>query len=114
MMNPSSKSRTRHREDGLRALADLVEISRKVELCVVAVLQAVISEHVVDAEVAGVVRHVVAARVREVAEQVGAVEPGHSDLGDAPGDANRAMASDCEAPPFSNAGEKGRRARHEE
>jgi hypothetical protein len=49
---------------------------------VVVIGQPVGGEHVVDAEVAGVVRHVVHAGVAEVSEDVALVEAGHGDLGD--------------------------------
>src|ERR1700721_3839106 len=44
---------------------------------------AAVGEHAVDAEVAGVVRHVVDAAVAEMREDVGEVQPRHRDFADA-------------------------------
>ncbi len=45
------------------------------------IAQTIVGEHVVQTEVASVVRHVVNPRVGEVAEDVGIVQPRHRDFG---------------------------------
>jgi hypothetical protein len=67
-------------EDPFHHRFHLVGIGGEVEFGVVAVIQPIVGKHIVDAEVAGVIGHVVNARVGEVAQQVGVVQPGHGDF----------------------------------
>ncbi len=75
-------------------------VGREVEPGLVAFGQRVVGEEVVDAEVAGVVGHVVDPRVGEVGEDVGVVEPGHGDLRDHHLEEGREGAEDSLSPRF--------------
>ena len=72
-------------EDLLHARRELVLVGGEIEpRGVVAVVgQAIVGEHVVDAEVAGVVGHVVDAGVAEMGQHVGVVQARHRDFADA-------------------------------
>ena len=69
-------------EDRLQHRLELQGVGREVEPGQVALGQAVVGEEVVDAEMAGVVGHVVDPGVGEVGEDIGLVEAGHGDFGD--------------------------------
>src|SRR5262249_16741621 len=72
-------------EDALHAGGELMPVDRKVEpglVLPVSRRDPSIREHRIDAEVAGVVGHVVDTAVTEVREDVGRVEARHGDLAD--------------------------------
>ena len=77
------KAEARLEENGLHNLFSLQDISWEIEPSLVAavVLKAVVSEHIVDAEVASIVRHVINTRMRKVREDIAFVQPSHCDLG---------------------------------